>query len=149
MKVKNTVITILSAVLLCGCTPVDQLFDDAADYTYGIVQKNDKYINAVKTSKINGRNITYEKAFSNFFSYPTWKHFTSDLGVEVVEFEGGCRYDDRDVHALIQFQITNETDSYISWKATYLSLNDVSQPLFMINTIIEKAAEEAAYIREN
>ena len=89
-----------------------------------------------------GYNFTDEKAFSNFFAHPKWKHFTSDDGVEVVEFTGDCTYDDQEVRALIQFQITDESNGYISWEATYLSLNNVSQSLLMLDGLFEKITED-------
>ena len=141
-RVKYIVIMVAMLSMLSGCAVTDQMFDNAADYAYDLAQSDDSYVKTIKSAKMLGYNFTYEKAFSNFFAHPKWKHFTSDDGVEVVEFTGDCTYDDQEVRALIQFQITDESNGYISWEATYLSLNNVSQPLLMLDGLFEKITED-------
>lgn len=88
MKVKYIVIMAAILSMLSGCAVTDQMFDNAADYAYDLAQSDDSYVKTIKSAKMLGYNFTYEKAFSNFFAHPKWKHFTSDDGVEVVEFTG-------------------------------------------------------------
>lgn len=52
---------------------------------------DNKYVKLVKTGAPDGYpDITYGKAFDNFFTNPTWKYFESDKNEDVVEFSGGC-----------------------------------------------------------
>ena len=142
MKNKQIVAVVLIALMLGGCASTDQIADDFVDYAYELAQDNDVYVETIKSTKMPGYSCTYNQAFSNFFAYPKWKHFTSDTGDEVVEFTGECEYDGQQVKALIQFTITNEYDNYIEWEASYLSFNNVSQNILMLGALLEKTAEE-------
>lgn len=101
--------------------------------------------------------ITYEEAFENFFSTPTWQYFVGtqegpdDDGdgepdytvenVDVVEFTGGCLYADVEVTALIQFVLDEEAGTF---QPTYLSFNDVPQSMLMLGGLMETVFTQAA-----
>lgn len=95
---------------------------------------------------------TYGEAFASFFALPKWKYFRSAIPeegkilkkadkkeqstVEVVEFSGICMYQYKRVKTKIQFLLNPENGTF---RATYLSFNDVPQSIFMLQAIIEKA----------
>lgn len=108
----------------------------------GGCSSTDKYVATIQNTTMNGSSHTYEEVFNNFFANPTWEHFTSTDEQEVVEFTGKCIYDNQEVEATIQFVITNETDDYLEWEASYLSFNDVSQSLLMLGALFETAIQE-------
>lgn len=142
-KIATILVILLCIIVFSACSSINSIIGDVTDQTYNVVQSDDKYINAVKTANMNECNCTYGDAFNSFFAHNTWKHFTSDTGTEVVEFTGECMYDNQDVKAKIQFQITDKSDDYITFDATYLSFNDVSQDLLTLGVLLQKVAEEA------
>lgn len=131
-------------ILSSGCAVSDQVASDIVDNAYELIQEDDVYVEAIKSATMQGYGCTYGQAFSHFFAYPKWKHFTSDTGYEIVEFTGDCLYDEQTVKALIQFTITNQNGNYIEWEATYLSFNNVTQNLLMLSELLDTAAREYA-----
>lgn len=146
---KVFLLLLVGVMLLSGCSAVDSISNEIVDQVSNVVQSTDKYVMTIQNANMNGTTYTYKDVFSNFFAYPTWKHFTSDDGQEVVEFTGECTYDNQNVKSLIQFVITNETDDYMEWETTYLSFNNVSQPLIMLSALLEKAIEEYDNIQKS
>ncbi len=132
----------IGVMLLSGCSVIDSISNEIVDQVSNVVQSTDKYVVTIQNANMNGTTHTYKDVFDNFFAYPTWKHFTSDDGQEVVEFTGECTYDNQNVKALIQFAITNENGDYLEWETRYLSFNNVSQPLIMLAALLEKAVLE-------
>lgn len=137
-------IVLLSSMLvcLCACSSAENAAEDIINQATSLAQTNDVYIKTIQNAEMTGTTHTYKEVFDNFFAYPTWTRFTSDTDQEVVEFTGECLYDGQQVKAKIQFLITEETDDYISWEATYLSFNDVTQNRLMLSALLEKAIEE-------
>ena len=59
-------------------------------------------------------NITYERAFEDYFSDPTWKSVGKDEdGNEVVKFTGNCYYFDEDAIAEVKFTVYKEQGSFV------------------------------------
>lgn len=59
-------------------------------------------------------NITYEKAFDDYFSEPVWKSVGKDEdGNEVVKFTGNCYYLDETAVAEIKFTVYEEQGSFV------------------------------------
>lgn len=62
----------------------------------------------------NYPNITYESAFDNYFSEPTWKSAGKDEdGNEVVKFTGNCYYLGNEAVAEVKFTIYEEQGSFV------------------------------------
>ena len=139
---KISLLLVVCIILLSGCSAAESVINEIDDQISNVVQSTDPYVVTIQNANMNGTEYTYKEVFDNFFAYPTWKHFTSDDGQEVVEFTGECTYDNQQVKALVQFLITSETDDYIEWEATYLSFNNVSQPMIMLSALFEKAIIE-------
>ncbi|MCD8215929.1 MAG: hypothetical protein LUC97_09870 [Clostridiales bacterium] len=114
---------------------------DAVEETAKQLQNavEDETVLSVKNAvNSNYPGITYGEAFDSFFAYPSWSHFTgstedSDEEHEVVEFTGNCTYQDVDVEALIQFTLYDDG----TFKATYLSFNEVPQNMLMLAELID------------
>lgn len=53
-------------------------------------------------------HITYNQAYSYFFSNPKWRYFSSTENQDVVEFSGNCMYLDEEVTVYIQFILDGE-----------------------------------------
>lgn len=68
--------------------------------------KNSLYIDYVKTGSFEAfPDTTIEDAFNEFFSDPQWKSFTSEDGLNIVEFNGGCTLDGKEANCCIQFNV--------------------------------------------
>lgn len=71
---------------------------------------------AVKTGKPTAYpTISYERAFSDYFSSPTWKSAGKDEdGNEVVKFVGNCQYLGSEAVAEIKFTVYEEQGSFVA-----------------------------------
>lgn len=78
-------------------------------------------------------NITYGQAFDSFFSKPSWTYFKSDGDQDIVEFSGGCQYQEADVTATIQFLLSYDEGTF---ETGYFDMNGVPQNQFMTYSII-------------
>ncbi len=99
-------------------------------------------------------DISYDQAFGEFYSTPQWTHFKGtrngpdddndgkpdyvEENIEIVEFTGKCTYMDKEVTALIQFQI-NDDDTF---SAEFCSLNDIPQSTLVLYALISNPFEE-------
>ena len=64
------------------------------------------YIDCVKQGSFEAfPDVTIETAFNEFFSDPEWKSFTSEDGLNIVEFNGGCILGEEDANCCIQFNV--------------------------------------------
>jgi CO dehydrogenase/acetyl-CoA synthase epsilon subunit len=100
---------------------------------------NNKFISLVKNGHPTSYpNLTYGKAFENFFTSPTWKYFKSNTREDVVEFTGYCNYQEVKVKADLQF-ILNVDTGKITVGA--LSINDVPQVNLITYALISKIFE--------
>lgn len=67
---------------------------------------NNQYVQMVKGGHpYDYPNVTYEEAFESFFSKPKWMYFEADTGQDIVQFEGGCLYYDKEVDVVVQFEL--------------------------------------------
>lgn len=145
-----------------GCSSQGENYNsitgDAIDQASNLVQMEDENVIMVKKGCPESfPGITYEDAFGDFFSNPTWKYFkgtskgpdddgdgnpdfTSE-NIDVVEFTGRCSYMDVDVKALIQFVLDKKNGTF---EAYCLSLNDIPQNGLMLVSLIEKAFTQYA-----
>lgn len=83
-------------------------------------------------------DITYEEAFSNFFSNRNWRYFESDTGEDIVEFTGDCVYRDAAVTVCLQFILDTDEGTF---ETGYLAFNDVPQSLLIEYALITKVFE--------
>ena len=59
-------------------------------------------------------NITYEKAFDDYFSNPTWKDAGEDEdGNKVVKFTGNCSYLDQPAVAELKFTVYEDQERFV------------------------------------
>lgn len=111
---------------------------DSSDEEYREAWKSELHIQMVRNSKPSTYpTIRYKDAFENFFGKPKWVYFEGTKGnsndiVQIVEFTGDCMYDNEDVKALIQFEITDD-----GFTPSYLSIDDRSKNQFELNSIIK------------
>lgn len=52
-------------------------------------------------------DITFEQAFSQFYSNPKWENASTD-GAKIVRFSGECTYDGRPAQVVLNFQMNND-----------------------------------------
>lgn len=115
---------------------------DVQDQVENITDVGNEYVLSVKNGHpVSIPDITYGKAFENFFSYPTWRHFKAESGEDIVEFTGNCIYQDAEVKARLQFIIHDDEDYF---EQGALSFNDVPQSNLITSVMIYKAFEEYA-----
>ena len=143
MKKFTILLTLVMIFTLSACgAMIDSITENAVDQISNVVQQDDAYIQGIQNSTINGYSCTYKQAFDNYFSYPTWKRFTSTDGRDIVEFTGECTYMGEPVKAKLQFEITNkQEDGYFNFEPVALALNDVNQSYFMVAALIESVAD--------
>ena len=102
----------------------------------------DLFISAVKNAVPEDYpDITIGEAYDNYFSSPAWRAFESagaaDGGIEyVVEFTGGCIYEDAEAEALIQFTFDPELEGF---QATFFSLDGEPMDFRDLNAVSEIA----------
>jgi len=111
-----------------------------AIFAFVIHQNDKKYIEFVKQgSPVDYPNITYEKAFDNYFGNCKWSYFVSDDEEDVVEFNGKCSYRGQDADIKIQFVLDVDHDSFEVYAAT---INGIRQSTLELATIIEMVFED-------
>lgn len=72
-------------------------------------EEENVYIDYVKTGSLDAfPDVIIEDAFNEFFSEPQWKSFTSEDGLNIVEFNGGCTYNGEDANCCIQFNVFDD-----------------------------------------
>lgn len=99
----------------------------------------DRYVLMVKEGyRDDNPEVTYEEAFSSFFSTPRWEYFKNDSGLDIVEFTGDYNYHDAQVKARIHFVVDEENGTF---DAVYLALNELPQNSQKLSELIEEAFE--------
>ncbi len=121
---KTILIVLASLVSLCAIIyGIFYLYLSVSDDT--LIGVEDSHITFVKNGTPTAYpNITYDEAFSNFFSNRQWEYFVSTDGKDVVEFHGNCLYRDVEVEACIQFVLDMDEGTF---EFEYLAFNDIPQ----------------------
>lgn len=78
-------------------------------------------------------------AFENYFSDTSWESFTSEDGMEIVEFNGTCMYYDKETNCSIQFELYDDG----GFSIYAMEFNGVPQNTLMIDAVVENAMEES------
>lgn len=105
-----------------------------------VIGTEDEHITFVKNgSPVDYPDVTYDEAFSAFFSNRSWEYFVSDTGKDVVEFKGDCLYHDTQVTATIQFVLDMDEGTF---EFEYLAFNDVPQSILISYALITKVFED-------
>lgn len=92
-------------------------------------------------------HITYEEAYEYFFTEPKWRYFEATDGSEVVEFSGGCLYNDDPVTVYVQFVIDQGQKSFDLY---YASLDGISvEDSIMVDLIYEPFSDYAENVLED
>lgn len=99
---------IIRIIIACVCFLVAGILiiAGAVGGTSRTSDEDSLYIDYVKTGSFESfPDITIEDAFNEFFSDPEWKSFTSEDGLNIVEFNGGCILGDEEANCCIQFNV--------------------------------------------
>ena len=150
--------TLCFSMCACGSSSdhSESSVSESADQGMKTISLENENVLAVKEA-VNSHypgDITYGDAFEEFFTDPSWKYFKGsqegpdDDGdgepdytiddIDVVEFTGGCTYQDVEVTALIQFTLDKEEGTF---EAVYLSFNDVPQSTLMLGGLLSTVFE--------
>ena len=128
-KKKHSAISFLVGLFIICCLLVGAYYVIFQTPIASVINPEDEHITFVK----NGTpelypDITYDEAFSKFFSNRSWSYFVSDTGKDVVQFEGDCMYHDTQVTATIQFVLNMEegcvgcaSQRHLAWSRKRLS----------------------------
>ena len=84
-------------------------------------------------------------AFENYFGDTSWKAFTSDDDMDIVEFNGTFMYYDDETDCCLQFQ-TYEDGSFDIYAVEF---NGIPQDKLTISVLLEKVMDEAQYMDGN
>ena len=143
MKKQMLVFSLLLLILCSGCSGsvADSIGKDVEDTIAHSQSANDKYVQMVKNGYPSSHpSVSYDQAFTAFFSSPQWKHFKAEDGREVVEFTGDCTYQNTPVKARIQFVVHEQQETF---ETAYLAFNEVPQNKLILTALIEKAFSSA------
>ena len=139
---KKIYLPFLLVLFLCAsCTrsSLQNAGQEAMDAVRNIGDADNKYVQMVKNGyRTDNPGLSYEKAFNGFFGTPRWMYLKADTGEDVVEFTGDCMYMDVQVKAKLQFVVDEDNGTF---KATFLSFNEVPQNMLNLAALIEKAFE--------
>lgn len=127
------IIILLLCIVSCNSSnDIDNFINDAEKSINNEENKSNIYVKQIMNGYLNiDTSVTIGTAFENFFSYPTWEHFTSTEQTNIVEFTGNCMYDNKEVTCVIQFTLTGD-----SFEITYLSFNDISQNTLTVSALL-------------
>lgn len=141
MRKKIILLMISIMLILSSCSTSRLKLDNVVQNSSNNDNNTDnEYVLMVKKGyNESNPDISYGKAFENFFANPSWKYFKGEESQDVVEFTGDCTYMDVDVKALIQFTIDKENNEF---EATYLSLNEVPQNMLTLSSLMAKVFEK-------
>lgn len=109
---------------------------------YNLINKDSqKYIDMVKGGHPVDQpdDVTYGKAFNNFFSSPKWKYFQATNGKHIVQFDGKCSYLEKTVDMVIQFELNLENNSF---QVYAVEMNGIPQNQLFIYALIMKVFED-------
>ena len=79
------------------------------------------------------------EAFDDYFSDPSWESFTSEEGMEIVQFDGGFTYYDDDTDCSLQFQVYDDG----SFEIYAVEFNGVPQNKLVIAALVERVMEHS------
>lgn len=121
---------------------VGNALQEIQDQAENVVDSTDKHVIGVKNGyPVAYPSITYGQAFDEFFSSPTWTYFKADSGEDVVEFTGGCVYNDAEVKVRLQFILSEDGKSFSQGA---LNFNNVPQSDLITSIMICRAFEDYA-----
>lgn len=102
---------------------------------------SDENVLKVKGSKLSAypSSKTIGEAIDAFFADAKWSSGTSDKGVAFVNAEGKITYADKEVTAVLQFQISKDGKTF---QVNALEFNGVPQNQLMINGLLAKIYEK-------
>ncbi|MBR4344621.1 MAG: hypothetical protein IKP88_18290 [Lachnospiraceae bacterium] len=146
----NVLLIIMIMAMMSGCD-----FSDFTDQAANFFDLDDENVLMVKGGHPNlYPDVSYEQAFTSFFSSPTWKYFVGTQegsnndgngnadnakeNLDVVEFTGYCMYMNTEVKARIQFVLDKINGTF---EASYLAFNEVPQSKLILNALLKKAFE--------
>lgn len=101
----------------------------------------DVYVDTIQSANLEYSEYTYKEIFNDFFTNPTWEHFTSTEGEDVVEFTGNCYYGEDKIAVLIQYLITYEDETSLEWVLNYFEIDGVAQDVATYDELITAAIE--------
>lgn len=110
-----------------------------AIFLFAMHQRNNRYIDFVKQgSPVDYPNITYEKAFNNYFGDCKWTYFKSEDDEDVVEFNGICSYRGQDAKIKIQFLLDVSGGTFVAYTAAIDGVLQSTLDLqYIITTVFE------------
>ncbi len=148
-KLLTIMLSFMLLTFVVGCS------DSKSEQVKSTSTKENKYVKLVKDSKNKFYNdVKYGDAFKYFFSKGQWEYYKgqreSETGekvikkanndyCDVVQFTGEYTEDDIDTKVLIQFVIDTDKNDF---EAAYLSFDDESQNILMIDRLIGNIFEE-------
>lgn len=136
------IIIVIGIFTACSESTVQHVGNEVNDSLSNLRDSDNKYVKMVKNGyRENNTEMTYDKAFSDFFGTPRWTYFESESGEDIVEFTGDCVYRDVSVKARLQFIVDENNGTF---EASYLAFNEVPQDLFTMAALLEKAFEDDA-----
>lgn len=140
MKKRVVSLFLICAMLLSTCL----VFTGCRDRVQAVLDRLipeetvDPLIYGVREALQDEYRVTYGAAFDYFFVGGEWISFETKAGVEVVEFTGSCYFRDNYMHALIQFTISKDGETF---QPTYLALNGMTQTNEMLNILLTEVFE--------
>lgn len=143
------VIIMGSAFFLAGCGDLEKAATTAVENVEDVVQseltQDDAHVVTVKEGFFDDYpDATVGEAFTEFFSSPKWKYFSSEENEDVVEFTGNFVYQEVDAKATIQF-LLDENDRF---EIGSVAFNDLPQNALNTTALLMAIFEDEEMIEE-
>ena len=141
---KRLSIFLLTGLLLMpltSCT-VEQGLQTVADHANSLSTSDSKKVKLVREwylADFSG-SITVGQALNSFLGNPIWQYFMADSGERVVQCNGTCTYNNKQVEAKIQFIVDEDEGTF---EVGALAFNDLEQNLLTTQMFLSKAYESA------
>ena len=136
---KKTSKIILGVIVTIAIIVVLAALGSSGDYSEEVSSVKNGYFQAY-SSDDGYPNVG--DAFENYFDDTSWKAFTSDDDMEIVEFNGKFLYYDDETDCCLQFQ-TYEDGSFDIYAVEF---NGIPQDKLTISVLLEKVMDEAQYM---
>lgn len=139
---KKTSKVILGVIVTIAIIVVLAVLGSSGDYSEEVRSVKNGYFQ--NYSAADGYPSVGE-AFENYFGDTSWKAFTSDDDMDIVEFNGTFMYYDDETDCCLQFQIYEDG----TFDIYAVEFNGIPQDKLTISVLLEKIMDEGQYMDGN
>lgn len=114
--ISNLIVAIVMSVILSSCGLLSDKNQAEDKLQAGWLSSFDERVNYVRYGHPAWlEEVTYGEAYEHFFSEPEWRAFDSTDNKSIVEFSGGCTYNNEPAEVYIQFELFDDNTFNFSY----------------------------------